>query len=194
MSDWYARGSYYEACNCEAICPCRPQGDRPGGRSTYGVCDFVTSWFIREGGVDDVEVSRRAVVLAGSYDDEEPGKPWRVVLYLDERCSPEQHAALEDVWLRRLHIAGAIAEVLAVRSARIDLDHAPDARSIQVDPYVTVRTRERVDHTEIVSCAIPGHDNPGREIIADVMRVADPLHRREVRGRCGFATTFDYPV
>src|SRR5436305_4445665 len=32
------RGSYFESCNCEAICPCRKIGSTLGGRSTYGEC------------------------------------------------------------------------------------------------------------------------------------------------------------
>lgn len=194
MIDWHARGTYYESCSCEVICPCRPQGDRPGGRSTYGFCDFVVSWFVEDGRVGDVDVSDRAIVLAGHYDDDEPGQPWRIVLYLDDRCSEAQHDVLADLWLHRLHISAAIDDVLGVRRARIDLDHTPDAQSIAVDPYITVRTRESVPHAETVSCAIPGHEHPGREIVAELMHVDDPLQSWVVRGRCGFATVFDYPV
>jgi hypothetical protein len=31
---WTIVGSYFEVCNCEAICPCRRVGERAGGRST----------------------------------------------------------------------------------------------------------------------------------------------------------------
>src|SRR5581483_592819 len=51
------RGSYFESCNCEAICPCRMIGGVPGGRSTYGVCHGVLSWAIEDGSVDAVDVS-----------------------------------------------------------------------------------------------------------------------------------------
>ena len=37
MSDrtaWQVSGTYYEVCNCDAICPCRKQGEKKGGRST----------------------------------------------------------------------------------------------------------------------------------------------------------------
>ena len=34
---WSIAGSYLEACNCEAICPCRRIGGVSGGRSTFGV-------------------------------------------------------------------------------------------------------------------------------------------------------------
>jgi hypothetical protein len=31
---WAISGTYLEACNCDAICPCRTIGGREGGRST----------------------------------------------------------------------------------------------------------------------------------------------------------------
>jgi len=43
-AQWEVAGSYFEACNCDVICPCRSVGGRPGGRSTHGVCQFVLSW------------------------------------------------------------------------------------------------------------------------------------------------------
>ena len=46
---WRVAGTYFEACNCDAVCPCRRQGGRAGGRSTYGVCDFALSWWIESG-------------------------------------------------------------------------------------------------------------------------------------------------
>lgn len=60
------------------------------------------------------------------------------------------------------------------------------------DNYVLVRAHTPVSSALAVSCGIPGHDHPGEEVQAEVMRVDDhPLHW-EVRGRCGFASTFDY--
>jgi len=192
MSGWNVSGSYYEACNCEAICPCRRHGDRPAGRSTYGVCDFVLSWVIQSGQAEGVDLAARTVVMAGSYDDDEPGSPFRVVLYLDDRCTTEQHEKLSEIFLERAAFTRAIGEVKAVRSAVITLDHEAHSERVNVDPYITVRTRVPVDHTEPVSCGIPGHDRPGREIIAEVMRVEDDDLSWEVRGRCGFTTDFSY--
>ena len=33
--NWQISGTYLEACNCDAICPCRRIDGRQGGRSTY---------------------------------------------------------------------------------------------------------------------------------------------------------------
>jgi hypothetical protein len=35
--------SYFEACNCEAVCPCRRLDERLGGRATYETCDDYRS-------------------------------------------------------------------------------------------------------------------------------------------------------
>ena len=51
---WRVVGSYFEACNCEAICPCRSVGGRPGGPSTYGECFGTLSWHIHDGRGSDL--------------------------------------------------------------------------------------------------------------------------------------------
>src|SRR5918911_1603810 len=87
---WRIRGSYFETCNCDPICPCRRIDGAPGGRSTHGVCTGVLSWLIEDGAVDGVELSGLPVALACRYSDDEPGSPWTWLLYLDERASDDQ--------------------------------------------------------------------------------------------------------
>jgi hypothetical protein len=86
---WRLQGTYFESCNCDAICPCRRIDGVPGGRSTHGVCMGVLSWLIEEGRADGTDLSGLAVALACRYDDDEPGSPWTWTLYLDERASTE---------------------------------------------------------------------------------------------------------
>lgn len=64
---WRVAGSYFEACNCEAICPCRRQGGQKlTTGSTYGVCDFALSWRVMQGRFRDLDLTGLSVVLAGS--------------------------------------------------------------------------------------------------------------------------------
>lgn len=96
--EWAAAGPYFEACSCKAICPCRRVAGAPGGRSTYGVCDFALGWTIERGHADGIDLSGLAVVMVGSYDDDdEPRSPWRVILYVDERAGDDQHEAHEAI-------------------------------------------------------------------------------------------------
>ncbi|HEY0777034.1 MAG TPA: DUF1326 domain-containing protein [Gemmatirosa sp.] len=195
---WQVTGSYYEVCNCEAICPCRRQGDRKGGRSTYGTCDFALSWLITEGRANTRDLGGLSVVMAGRYSDDEPGEPWRVVLYVDERGDAEQQRALADIFLGRAggvtlrNYAQVIGEVYAVRPAHIALDHTPNAERIAAGGYLSAHTARPVLTEARISCGIPGHDAPGQEIVAEHFAVDDPPLRWAVSGRCGFATAFAY--
>src|SRR3954471_4722173 len=142
--EWDVSGTYFEACNCDAICPCRVVGDKPGGRSTYGICQFALSWQIRTGVADLVCLDDLAVVMAGWYDDDAPGSPWSVTLYVDDRGDAGQQDALAAIFLGRagggtLHnFAAAIATVHAVRPATIELSHAPRRWSMRASTYLTV--------------------------------------------------------
>src|SRR5947209_9627950 len=99
---WHIRGSYFESCNCDAICPCRRIDGVAGGRSTHGICLGVLSWLIEEGAADDIDLAGLPVALATRYSDDEPDSPWSWILYLDERATAEQRGALEAIYSGRL--------------------------------------------------------------------------------------------
>ena len=166
--------------------------------STYGVCEFALSWFVARGQFGNLDLAGLSVVLAGFYRDDEPGKPWRVCLYVDERTTSAQQEALTGIFLGRLggtparNFAKAIGEVHAVRRAAIELEHRPRRWFMRASEFVTVRATSPVPSDLPVTCGIPGHDQPGEELRADLMRVADDPLQWEVHGRCGFASDFDY--
>jgi hypothetical protein len=83
---WRISGSYFESCNCEAICPCRTINGIAGGRSTYDECLGVLSWVIENGRADDVSLDGLQVAFATRYNDDEPGSPWSFVMYVDPGC------------------------------------------------------------------------------------------------------------
>lgn len=197
---WQISGSYLEACNCEAICPCRTIGGRKGGRSTEGVCLGALSWQIDEGKAGEVGLSGLRVVLALRYDDDEPGSPWDFVLYIDERADRDQLEALEGIFLGRL---GGTPEVqfpwvwkesrlFKVRQVSIEIDHTPGRGWFRAGGEVTVRVREPVADSETVTCVIPGHHQEGREVIAERLEVADGALDFELSGRCGYESGFAY--
>jgi hypothetical protein len=195
--DWWVEGSYFEACNCDPVCPCRQRGDREGGRSTYGICDFALTWRVERGEADGVALGGFDVVLAGRYLDDEPGVPYRIALYIDERADSDQYDALEDIFLGQagcanLEFLERTVDVYAARPARIRLDHTPDSQRVAVEDYVTIRTLEPVNTDETVSCGIPGHDRPGTEYRIEILRVDEPPLCWEVTGKTGFATDFAY--
>ena len=201
MSAWRVRGSYLESCNCDAICPCRRVGGVGGGRSTHGICLGTLSWLIEEGHADGVALDGLAVVLAIRYDDDEPGSPWTVWLYVDDRGDGGQRAALEEIFLGAR--GGDIVEhapwiwkdsrVLGVSAATIEIDHTPRRQWFRVRDRVEVRVASVVADQPAVTCVIPGHDRSGEELTVDVLRVAqEPPLAFEYRGVCAYACTFEY--
>jgi hypothetical protein len=197
---WHISGTYLEACNCEAICPCRRIGGRQGGRSTEGICLGSLSWQIETGHAGETDLSGLRAVLALRYSDDEPGSPWTFVLYVDERGDGEQREALEGIFLGRL---GGTAEkqfpwvwkasnLVAVRPMAIDIDHTPGRGWFRAGGHVSVRIREPFADQEPVTCVIPGHHQSGQEVVAELLSVEDGGLEFELSGKCGYESTFDY--
>jgi hypothetical protein len=200
LQPWRVRGTYFESCNCDAICPCRRINDVPGGRSTHGICLGVLSWLIEEGRAGSLDLSGLAVALALRYSDDEPGSPWQFVLYLDAAARDEQRNALELIYIGRLggdaldHFPWAWkpSHLVAVRSAEIDVSHEQRRQRLRLKDRVSVRIRDRYAGDETVTCVIPGHDQTGEELIADELLVNDGPLQFEYHGTCGYASVFDY--
>src|SRR4029079_2944528 len=132
--------------------------------------------------MDEVDLGGRAVVMVGSYDDDEAGSPWTVRLFVDDGADDQQRDALADIFLGRAggtparNYAGAIAHVASVGAAHIALDHPRRRWHIRVDELVEVRAHRATPSGEPVACGIPGLDQPGQEVVSDVLRVdAAPL-------------------
>jgi len=197
---WRIAGTYLEACNCDAICPCRTIGGRKGGRSTYGVCLGSLCWQIKEGEAGKVGLAGMRAVLANRYDDDEPGSPWSFVLYIDERADERQREALERIFMGRLGGTPELqfpwvwkpSDLLGVRQVAIELDHMPGRGWFRAGSQVTVRVREPLADQESVTCVIPGHDRSGREVVAELLSVRDGSLEFELSGKCGYEATFEY--
>ena len=200
MAGFKVRGAYFESCNCEAICPCRMVGGVPGGRSSYGVCYGVLSWQIEEGRIGEVDVDGLLVALVISYDDDEPGSPWTILLHVDERGDERQRQALEDLFLGRLggpHVRllpwiRKESRLVEVRPSRIEL--VPDGRGyrLSVADAVRLRATTPVVTDQPVACGISGYDRIGTELYTDELDVHDGPFAWELAGNCAFTTDFSY--
>jgi hypothetical protein len=197
---WRIRGSYFESCNCDAICPCRRIDGVSGGRSTHGECLGLLSWLIEEGNADGVDLGGQPVALATRYSDDEEGSPWTWILYLDQGTSGDQRDALEAIYAGRLggdaekHFPWAwkTSELAAVRPVEIEVEHTRRRQWLRIRDHVSVRIRDRYDGPETVTCVIPGHEREGEELVADELVVEDGPLAFSYRGVCGYASDFDY--
>jgi hypothetical protein len=199
---WRISGTYLEACNCEAICPCRRIGGQAGGRSTYGECLGALSWVVEDGGAGEQDLAGMRVVLACRYHDDEPGSPWTFALFVDARGDERQRQALTDIFTGRL--GGTPGKqfpwvfkdstLLGVEAVDIEIDHTPGRGWFKANGKVEVRAREPVAAQETVTCVIPGHHRTGRELFSDSIEVeVNPgVLAFSLQGRCAYESTFEY--
>ena len=196
QSDYHLSGSFYDACNCDAICPCRRQNGVDGGRSTLGICEFILSWKIDSGHSGSVDLSGLKVCMAGTWDDDEEGTPWTCMIYIDENATDEQFNEISTLFQGRkadnnIEFTQWVSKVLGVKRARIELDHTPGREEVRIGSIANVRVERMVDFDGTLSSGITGHDFPGKESVSS-LRISDGEFDWDYRERCGFSTVFEY--
>jgi hypothetical protein len=200
LTPWRIRGSYFESCNCDAICPCRMISGRPGGRSTHGICLGVLSWLVEEGHAGRVDLNGLAAAFVIRYDDDEPGSPWSFVVHVDERGSDEQRKALAAILLGQLGGEAVLrlpwvskpSELIDVIPSPIEIRNGVSGHELRVGRAVKLTATQPFETHEVVACGIPGYSNPGVELLADELVVDDAPFSWELSGNCAFASPFDY--
>jgi hypothetical protein len=113
-------GRLLEVCTCNVLCPCWV-GEDPDN----GTCDSALAWRIDSGSIEGVDVDGLTIALSVHI----PGnvltpQSWRAAVFVDERASDEQQAALLKVFTGQLggaiaDLAGLIGEVVAVERVPI---------------------------------------------------------------------------
>jgi hypothetical protein len=172
----------------------------PGGRSTYGVCFGVLSWEIHEGHAGSIDLSGLNAALVYSYDDDEQGSPWQFNVHVDDRGDEQQREALAGILVGRL--GGKLilalpwvrkpAELLHVRTSRIEINHGSRGPELRIGTGVALRASRPVETDQRVSCIVPGHHRPGAEFYADEATVSDEPFAWELADNCAFVSMFDY--
>jgi hypothetical protein len=190
LTPWRIAGRYLEACNCDAICPCRTISGIPGGRSTHGVCYGALAWRVDEGSAGPLDLSGSAAVMTYQYSDDDESSPWTLVLHVD---GP---AELGEILLGRMggkHIlklpwVRKPRTVVAARRTKIEFasGQVRAGEAVRLKAFLPVAT------TETVSCVVPGHDRPGTELYTDELVVEDTPFAFELRGTCAFTRDFEY--
>ena len=111
-------GRLLEVCTCLAICPCWV-GEDPDG----GTCDSVLGWAVDKGIVEGVDVSGLTLAISVHIPGNVLAGNWRGVVYVDDKSTEQQEAALLKVFTGQL--GGAIADLAALITDVIAVERAP---------------------------------------------------------------------
>lgn len=92
---WRVAGDWFDTCKCNVPCPCS-FAQLP----TYGECDGVLAWHIREGTYGDVVLDDLNVVMVAEFT----GNVWaehtdaHMAVFIDERADEAQRTALQMIF------------------------------------------------------------------------------------------------
>jgi len=81
-----------EACSCAHGCNCQF-----GGTPNEGICEFVIGYQVQQGRFGDVDLGGVRAVVAAKYPNAIHEGHGHVVLFIDERASPEQVTAFTSI-------------------------------------------------------------------------------------------------
>lgn len=137
-------GTYFESCNCDAVCPCTASGlTAPADNER---CQVTLAFHVDRGEVDGVDVADRSVVLFADAPQVMADGGWQVALYVDDRAAGPQADALGRVFSGQAGgpmaaLAPLIGDVLGVEQAPIAYrDQGGGTPSRSVTPW-TSRSR-----------------------------------------------------
>ncbi|HEV7127474.1 MAG TPA: DUF1326 domain-containing protein [Ktedonobacterales bacterium] len=194
-------GTLLEACSCGGPCPCWV-GDDPDG----GTCDAFVAYHVDRGIVQGVDVSGLSLVLVGHIPGNVLAGNWRDAIYLDDRATSEQRAAMLNVFTGKL--GGAIADVASLIGEVVGIYDVPIEHNVQggkgtlrvgtavyseMAPYTDAQGRTTTLHDSVFS-TIPG--SPAFVAKATVHQVNVPEHGFvwEFKGRNAIQGNFHFEV
>jgi hypothetical protein len=88
------KGTYAAVCNCKLLCPC-PVDGTPTGEG--GTCNGVAVFHVREGNLENTDVSGVTFALLNHFPSNITAGNWRVAIAVDESASDEQAQAVERI-------------------------------------------------------------------------------------------------
>ena len=129
---WNLSGTYFEACNCDAACPCVFLS-----APTEGECTVLVAWHIDQGGFGDVNLNGLNVVMAAHSPGHMLHTPWKVALYIDSNANENQQGALTQIFGGQAGGVPAalgefIGEVLGVKNAAINYQQNGNTRGLEI--------------------------------------------------------------
>lgn len=131
--EWKINGTYFEACNCEAACPCIFLSD-----PTEGDCTALVAWHIDEGSFDAVRLDDLNVALAVFSPGNMAAVKWTAAVYFDDSASDSQKEALMQIFTGQAgghpgRLVSHIGDVLGVSSLPMTYQADGKRRSLEIE-------------------------------------------------------------
>jgi len=158
-------GTLLEACSCGVLCPCWI-GEDPDGAT----CDAFVAYHFDKGVIRGVDVSGLSITNVAHIPGNVLQGNWRVAVFVDERATEDQMAAILEAYTGKLggplaDLAGLIGEVVDVQRAPIrhevkgghgTLQVGDDAVSAEMEPFIGADGSTKTTLRDSVFSTVPG--------------------------------------
>ena len=120
---WNLKGSYFETCSCDLMCPCNMS---MAHGATYDFCRVTLVFNIKDGEIEGTDVSGLGVAAIADSPKVMTEGNWRLGLFIDDRADDEQMEKLTAVYGGQkggpMEMAAAmIGELLGVEQAPFEV-------------------------------------------------------------------------
>ena len=112
------KGQLLEVCTCNILCPCWV-GEDPDG----GTCDGVLAWHYDEGQVNGIDVAGRTFVILTHIPGNILKGNFRVIVFVDDRATPQQEQALTQAFSGKL--GGPLADFAQLFGEVVGVQRSP---------------------------------------------------------------------
>jgi hypothetical protein len=135
---WDLSGTYVETCSCELMCPCNLSFSHG---ATYDFCRVTLVFNIRQGTVEDTDVSGRKVALIADTPKVMTDGNWRVGVFIEDASTDAQFDKLLQVFSGQLGgpmagLAPLIGEMLGVQRAAIEVEDDGLRHRVRIDDVI----------------------------------------------------------
>lgn len=165
---WHVAGDWFDVCKCAIPCPCS-FAQSP----TYGDCEGVLAWHIREGAYGGVALDGLNVLMLGSF----VGNVWGehsdayAAVFFDERADDQQRQALQMIfsghgggWPKQLtEMLGAEMRGMDFAPVRFSVDDDLATWSAEVPGRVLARAEALTGPTTLGDARVQSYNLPGSE-------------------------------
>lgn len=175
---WSVQGDYFENCNCQILCPCLLSQSR--AMPTEGHCDVPLAFHIDSGRHGETRLDGLNVVVVYFTPGAMAEGNWTLALYLDDRVTPDQRAALAAIFSGEA--GGPLARVRRLVTTQLETKTAPIA-------YERDGRTRRVTIPDILELAVEGIGGRERDEPVWLDNVTHPVNSRLAAAR-GTGTTY----
>jgi hypothetical protein len=145
--DWYLKGTYFESCPCDVVCPCTASSlTMPADTER---CRVVYVYHIDAGEVDGVSVNDRSVGLIADTPQLMSEGDWRFGLFIDSSASPQQSRLLRAIFSGELggpmaRTALLVGEWLGVEVAPIEYEDEGRSHRVKIGDFIAIEIEDLV--------------------------------------------------